>query len=600
MTPAAIWAIALPWPADSDLGFVLPVPVLAVMALSGAGILLLAGGQSSAGLRATMAILGLTLLAYPCLLAMSAASRGGPLVAGAAFAGHLIPLTMVSVIPVLAVSVVTARSRRGWIAAILLVTAVTTVVDITGVRVLTVLASVVRMSGFVLPIAATWPLVRNTAADMRRRAIVCGMASVVPVLVIMLCAMLGFAEDALGIGGAAVSVLMLGLTGCAVAIAGLTWGATRQRPTWLMRRSAILWMLAGVLAVVTLILAAGGVLVASAFVRAPVAMLVGVLLTGAVGLVSVRLHHWAGRLIDPRAEIETELAGLGEVSGHRRMALQQVLRKVTGDPSLSLAVRADDTWLDADGNPISPPADAVPLGRAGGDALVICSRPELSGRIARVGDWGSLLDPAVMEAVVEQEAARADRAAAAERSRISRDLHDGVQAHLLGIALNLQLSGRGLEEPGARLLVEETVVGLRDAVSQVRALAEGGAPTVLVTDGLGAALAHLVRPLDVVTQTRLPERRHSAEVEETAFFVASEAIANAVKHAGADHIEIAVEETGSVLTVIVTDDGVGGADLRLGTGLRGITERVAAFGGLLVVREARPRGTVVEASLPCG
>ncbi|WP_161971550.1 sensor histidine kinase [Acidipropionibacterium jensenii] len=367
-----------------------------------------------------------------------------------------------------------------------------------------------------------------------------------------------------------------------------------------MRRSAILWMLAGVLAVVTLILAAGGVLVASAFVRVPVAMLVGVLLTGAVGLVSVRLHHWAGRLIDPRAEIETELAGLGEVSGHRRMALQQVLRKVTGDPSLSLAVRADDTWLDADGNPISPPADAVPLGRAGGDALVICSRPELSGRIARVGDWGSLLDPAVMEAVVEQEAARADRAAAAERTRISRDLHDGVQAHLLGIALNLQLSGRGLEEPGARLLVEETVVGLRDAVSQVRALAEGGAPPVLVTDGLGAALAHLVRPLDVVTQTRLPERRHSAEVEETAFFVASEAIANAVKHAGADHIEIAVEETGSVLTVIVTDDGVGGADLRLGTGLRGITERVAAFGGLLVVREARPRGTVVEASLPCG
>ncbi|WP_244937843.1 sensor histidine kinase [Acidipropionibacterium jensenii] len=144
------------------------------------------------------------------------------------------------------------------------------------------------------------------------------------------------------------------------------------------------------------------------------------------------------------------------------------------------------------------------------------------------------------------------------------------------------------------------MVGLRDAVSQVRALAEGGAPPVLVTDGLGAALAHLVRPLDVVTQTRLPERRHSAEVEETAFFVASEAIANAVKHAGADHIEIAVEETGSVLTVIVTDEGVGGADLRLGTGLRGITERVAAFGGLLVVREARPRGTVVEASLPCG
>ncbi|MDN6658703.1 MAG: hypothetical protein L0L18_06755, partial [Acidipropionibacterium jensenii] len=139
--------------------------------------------------------------------------------------------------------------------------------------------------------------------------------------------------------------------------------------------------------------------VASAVVRAPVAMLGGVLLTGAVGLVSVRLHHWAGRLIDPRAEIETELAGLGEVSGHRRMALQQVLRKVTGDPSLSLAVRADDTWVDADGNPISPPADAVPLGRAGGDALVICSRPELSGRIARVGDWGSLLDPAVMEAL---------------------------------------------------------------------------------------------------------------------------------------------------------------------------------------------------------
>jgi signal transduction histidine kinase len=91
-----------------------------------------------------------------------------------------------------------------------------------------------------------------------------------------------------------------------------------------------------------------------------------------------------------------------------------------------------------------------------------------------LGDLSTLVRPAVLEATVLRETERADAAARDERERLSQDLHDGLQGRLLGLALNLQLSGREVDDPAARLLVEQTVASLRDAVEDVRALAGCG------------------------------------------------------------------------------------------------------------------------------
>lgn len=504
---AALWGIALPWPADNPAGFVLGAPVLALMAAAGAGILLLAGWSriESFPVRATMVVLGSTVLAYPTLMAAAAAERGGQVVAVLGMTGHVLPLTMVSLLPLLAGATVTNTSRRWWVGALLALVVASSAFSAASAPGLALLGTLIWFGSFALPMAATWPLVRGTGGQVRRRTIVCGLASVVPVVIIAFCSALGAAQMVLGLGDSSVSVLMLGFSACTVSTAVLAWGAVDPRATWVQRTGVILGILATTLAAATLIIALGGGLaVTAAGGGAPLALLTGVLTTALVGLAAVRLHSWAARQVDPPPEFGTELA------------------------------------------------------------------------------------------------ARTAEAIAAERQRLTRDLHDGLQGRLLGITLNLQLSGATLDDPTARLLVEDTVDALRDAVEEVRALSDGRVPSLLSEEGLAPALTHLARPLAAVTDLRLTSRRYAPEVEATAYFVASEALANAMKHARAEHIELTVEDADGAVHVTVADDGVGGTDPLRGSGLRGIAERVSASGGLLVVRDAAPRGTVVEASLPCG
>ncbi|MDF1488314.1 sensor histidine kinase [Tessaracoccus caeni] len=504
---AAAWGIALPWPADNPTGFVLGTSVLALMAAVGAGILLVAGWSrmESLPVRVAMLVLGSTALAYPTLMAAAATERGSQIVAILAITGHVLPLTMVSLLPILASAAVTGRSRRLWVLALLSLVLVSTIINAAGIPGLAPIGSLTWLGSFALPMTATWPLVRGTAGEARRRAIVCGLASVLPVVIIAFCWALGAAHAVLGLGGSEVTALMLGFSACTMSTAVLTWGACTPRSTWVLRTPTILGLLAATLAAATLIIALGvGLGVTAVGGPAPLALLAGVLATALLGFAAVRLHSWAARLIDPPPEFTVELA------------------------------------------------------------------------------------------------VRTAEAIAAERQRLTRDLHDGLQGRLLGITLNLQLSGATLDDPSARLLIEDTVEALRDAVDEVRSLSDGRVPSILSEGGLAPALSHLVRPLSSVTDLRLTSRRYAPEVEATAYFVASEALANAMKHARADRIGIAVEDRGATVHITVTDDGVGGADPLLGSGLRGIAERVSASGGLLVVREAAPHGTVVEATLPCG
>ncbi len=203
-------------------------------------------------------------------------------------------------------------------------------------------------------------------------------------------------------------------------------------------------------------------------------------------------------------------------------------------------------------------------------------------------------------AEVRASRARIVEAGDAERRRLERDLHDGAQQRLLGIRLALQLArGRIDDKNGVDELLAEADAEVVGALDELRTLARGIHPPILTDEGLGPALAALARraPVPVqldVTPERLPER-----VEATAYFVASEALANVAKHAHASQASLAIGRANGSVSVEVSDDGVGGADMG-GAGLRGLRDRVEALDGSLSVETARGAGTRVRAVIPCG
>jgi signal transduction histidine kinase len=189
-----------------------------------------------------------------------------------------------------------------------------------------------------------------------------------------------------------------------------------------------------------------------------------------------------------------------------------------------------------------------------------------------------------------------------ELRRIERDLHDGAQARLVSLSMSLGLAEARLDEDPerARELVAEAQGQARTAIKELRDLARGIAPPVLQDRGLVAAIEALTAtaPLPVEVTGNLTGRP-PASIERAGYFVAAEAVANAIKHAGAAHLRVTVDRFADELTVVVQDDGRGGAD-RNGSGLDGLRRRVEAVDGRLDVVSLAGRGTTVRASLPCG
>lgn len=190
----------------------------------------------------------------------------------------------------------------------------------------------------------------------------------------------------------------------------------------------------------------------------------------------------------------------------------------------------------------------------------------------------------------------------AELRRIERDLHDGAQASLVALGMNLGMAEQKLQtDPtAAGALLAEARRGAREALEELRDLARGIHPPVLGDRGLEAAVAGLASrsPVHVVVSARLIERPPPA-VETAAYFVVAEAIANAGKHADATQLEIRIRRGGDVLVVEVVDDGRGGAD-PAGHGLTGLRQRVEALDGTLEVTSPTGGPTTVRARLPCG
>ena len=149
--------------------------------------------------------------------------------------------------------------------------------------------------------------------------------------------------------------------------------------------------------------------------------------------------------------------------------------------------------------------------------------------------------------------------------------------------------------------LDEATDELKTGLAELRDLAQGIHPAVLTEAGLAAGLATLAERSPIATRVlAVPDRRLPAEVEATAYFVASEALANAAKHAAARRVTVAAELQGDDLTVTIRDDGVGGAATTGGTGLRGLRDRVEALGGDLAITSPRGEGTTIRATHPRG
>ncbi len=207
------------------------------------------------------------------------------------------------------------------------------------------------------------------------------------------------------------------------------------------------------------------------------------------------------------------------------------------------------------------------------------------------------------ESRAELEASRARIVATADatRRRIERDLHDGAQQQLLSLALEIRAAQAGappeLREHRAELA--HVAEGLTNVVDGLREIALGLHPAILAEGGLGPALKTLAHrsptpvELDVRTEGRLSE-----QVEVAAYYVVSEALTNAAKHARASKVHVNVDVRGRSLRAAVRDDGEGGADPGRGSGLLGLKDRAEAIGGTICVESPQGEGTTLVAELP--
>jgi signal transduction histidine kinase len=203
-------------------------------------------------------------------------------------------------------------------------------------------------------------------------------------------------------------------------------------------------------------------------------------------------------------------------------------------------------------------------------------------------------------AEVEASRARIVEAGYEERRRLERDLHDGAQQRL--VSLGVQLRRLQLTLPREAQVLSpafDQIVGeVGAAIADLRQIAAGVRPARL-DDGLAAALRDLARTSPVPVDVEAPRERVAASVEAAAYFVACEALTNAVKHASPSRVAVRAVQHNGTLHVSIADDGVGGATVRRGSGLAGLRDRVAAHGGTFDIVSPRGGGTRVEVAIPC-
>lgn len=332
--------------------------------------------------------------------------------------------------------------------------------------------------------------------------------------------------------------------------------------------------------------------------------------------VAVLVAFWRRRL--DRRVLAGLVVELGEPTAASSLAA--TLSRALGDPSLSLGYWSptESRYVDVDGKPVDLPDPggrmSTVVERDGQPVATLIHDPVLQHNAELVKSVcaaaGLTLENERLQAelrarLADLQASRARlvEATEAERRRIERDLHDGTQQRLVSIAMSLGLLESKLPAgpAQARPIVREARESLKAALAELRELTQGIHPTILTERGLPTALEELCRRaalpahLQLDLDQRLPDR-----VETAAYFVVSEALTNAAKHSHASEARVKASRADELLTVEVADDGIGGAAVGNGTGLRGLTDRVEALGGTLTISSPLGRGTIVHAEFPCG
>jgi signal transduction histidine kinase len=244
-----------------------------------------------------------------------------------------------------------------------------------------------------------------------------------------------------------------------------------------------------------------------------------------------------------------------------------------------------------------------------GGLLLLAVAPRLSAAVAALDAMVArvLLGPSRAEELehrvehLTQTRTGAVDAADAERRRLERDLHDGTQQRLVSLAMNLgmaRVQARTAEQ--AQQALAEAHEDAKTALAELRDLIRGLHPAVLEDRGLDAALSGIAArmPIPVRLTVDLP-RRPSATIEAVAYFVVSEGLTNITKHAQASQAEVIVQRAGDRLHIIVSDDGVGGADPFRGTGLAGLAKRAASVDGTFEIASPPGGPTLITVDLPC-
>jgi signal transduction histidine kinase len=295
-----------------------------------------------------------------------------------------------------------------------------------------------------------------------------------------------------------------------------------------------------------------------------------------------------------------------------------VLAAALRDPSAELLFRlpASDAYADRRGTvvvkPVSEERAVTKVERRGQEIgllrhkRALLDRPDLLRSVLAAASLAIEIARLRVEvrlqlAEVEESRARVVRAGYEERRRLERDLHDGAQQRLVTLGIVLRRLQRSLPQEAQILgpALGSAVDEVGHAIEDLRTIAAGVRPPRL-DEGLAAALADLARaapvPVDLdATDERLPEA-----VEAAAYFVVCEAVTNAVKHGSPSLVRVEAIVANGALRLVVLDDGAGGATLARGTGLVGLSDRVEAQGGRLLIHSPAGVGTRIEVEIPCG
>ncbi len=320
-----------------------------------------------------------------------------------------------------------------------------------------------------------------------------------------------------------------------------------------------------------------------------------------------------------RSAVADVVAGLDD--GSSVASLQAALAAALGDDSIRVLAwdAATATYVDEHGMATEPPAPderhgvmalgdpARPLAVVVHDAA-LRDDPGLASAVraaVRLHVQNARLEAEVRRQLDDVRASRARlvEASETERRRLERDLHDGAQQRLVGLALDVRRARARVDsdaDPALVAALEDAATDVTLAIDELRELARGIHPSILTEGGLGPALESLATrsrtPVELAED--LAGARFPPAVEGTAYFVVAEGLTNATRSSSASVIHVHASRSDGILRVEVADDGAGGADPARGTGLRGLDDRVRAIGGTLHIESHAGAGTRLVAELP--